>query len=135
MEAMETLVKLADGNTDKIKYIKDNQLIGFEIDSVLFALACSNMFLHGDGRTKLIFRSSLLDGKSGSIINSSDDDILRQIRKWKPTKVIINPPYENGNAVKFTRQALEYLEPNGRLIIIMPTPTLKKNGIVNIFAV
>lgn len=127
MEAMETLVKLADGNTDKIKDIKDNQLIGFEIDSVLFALACSNMFLHGDGRTKLIFRSSLLDGKSGSIINSSDDDILKQIQKWKPTKVIINPPYENGLAIKFTKQALEYLEPNGRLIIIMPTPTLKKN--------
>ena len=29
MEAMETLVKLADGNTDKIQYIKDNQLIYF----------------------------------------------------------------------------------------------------------
>jgi len=127
MEAMETLVKLAAGNPDKIQYIKDNQLIGFEIDSVLFALACSNMFLHGDGRTKLIFRSSLLDGKSGSIVNSSDDDILEQIHKWKPTKVIINPPYENGNAIKFTKQALEYLESNGRLIIIMPTPTLKKN--------
>ena len=127
MEAMETLVKSAKGDADKIRHIKDNQLIGFEIDSVLFALACSNMFLHGDGRTNLIFRSSLLDGKSGSIVNSSDSDILTYIRELKPTKVIINPPYENSNAIKFTKQALEYLESNGKIVIIMPTPTLKKN--------
>lgn len=45
----------------------------------------------------------------------------------KPTKCIINPPYENNNPIKFTKQALEYLEPNGKLIIIMPRTTLKNN--------
>lgn len=45
----------------------------------------------------------------------------------KPTKVIINPPYENNNPIKFTIQALNYLEPGGKLVIIMPTPTLTHN--------
>lgn len=127
MEAMETMVGEAEGEPSKIENIKDNQLIGFEIDQTLFVLACSNMFLHGDGRTNLIFGSSLLGGGEGRIINKSDEDTLRFIRERKPTKAIINPPYEGDKAIKFARQALEYLEPNGRLVIIMPTPTLKKN--------
>ena len=45
----------------------------------------------------------------------------------KPTRVIINPPYENNNPIKFTIQALNYLEPGGKLVIIMPTPTLTHN--------
>ena len=61
MESMETMIELAEGDPTKIREIRENQLIGFEIDSVLFALACSNMFLHGDGRTNLIYRT--IEGK------------------------------------------------------------------------
>lgn len=127
MEAMEKMINLANGDDQKIKSIKEDQLIGFEIDSVLFALACSNMFLHGDGRTNLLYRSSLLNNDNENIINSTDKDLLDYIKNMKPTKCIINPPYENKNPILFTKQALEYLEPNGKLIIIMPTPTLVKN--------
>lgn len=127
MEAMENLIYQAHGNEEKIKNIKEKQLIGFEIDSVLFSLACSNMFLHGDGRTNLLYRSSLLNNKKESIANSSDNDLIEYIRSLKPTKCIINPPYESNNAFKFTVQALEYIEPNGRLVIIMPSNTLTKN--------
>ncbi len=121
MEAMETMIEQTDGNPEKINAIKEKQLIGFEIDSVLFALACSNMFLHGDGRTNLLYRSSLLSD------NDSDKELLNYIKSLKPSKVIINPPYENNNSIKFTNQAIDYLEPNGKLIIIMPTPTLTHN--------
>jgi len=127
MESMEHLIRLANDNEELIKNIKDKQLIGFEVDSVLFALACSNMFLHGDGRTNLLFRSSLLDDKNENIVNNKDKELLNYIRSLKPTKCIINPPYENNNSIKFTIQALKYLEPNGKLIIIMPTPTLTQN--------
>jgi hypothetical protein len=127
MESMEMMTSLAKGDLSKINDIKERQLVGFEIDSVLFALACSNMFLHGDGRTNLIFRSSLLDMHQGSMVNSSDTDILEYIKRAKPTKSIINPPYENNNPIKFTKQAIEYIESNGKLIIIMPTPTLTHN--------
>lgn len=127
MESMETMIELAQGNETKIEHIKDFQLIGFEIDSVLFALACSNMFLHGDGRTNLIYRSSLLNDDHDNIINSDDKELLTFIRKCKPTKVIINPPYENNKPIKFALQAMDYLETYGKLIIIMPTPTLTHN--------
>lgn len=128
MEAMEKMINLAQGNQEKIEKIKEQQLIGFETDSVLFALACSNMFLHGDGRTNLLYRSSLLNDNSGSVINSTDEELLAYIKSLKPTKCIINPPYENNNPIKFTLQAIDYLEPYGKLIIIMPTPTLTKNA-------
>lgn len=127
MEAMESLIQLASGNEAKIHHIKENQLIGFEIDSVLFALACSNMFLHGDGRTNLIYRSSLLHDNHDNTVNSDDNDLLTYIKSLKPTKIIINPPYEGNKPIKFTIQAIEYLENNGKLIIIMPTPTLTHN--------
>lgn len=127
MESMETMIALAQGNEERITNIKENQLIGFEIDSVLFALACSNMFLHGDGRTNLIYRSSLLNDHRDNIVNSDDKELLQYIRQCKPTKVIINPPYENNKSIKFAMQAIDYLEKNGRLIIIMPTPTLTHN--------
>lgn len=127
MEAMETMIALAQGDEATITSIKETQLIGFEIDSVLFALACSNMFLHGDGRTNLLYRSSLLDETQGGIVNNSDQELLKYIRGLKPTRVIINPPYENNNPIKFTLQALKYLEREGKLVIIMPTPTLTHN--------
>ncbi len=127
MESMEVMTKLAQGDNKQIEHIKEKQLIGFEIDSVLFSLACSNMFLHGDGKTNLLYRSSLLgDGKS-SVINGTDSDLLNYIKGLKPTKAIINPPYENNSSIKFTKQALDYLEPNGKLIVIMPNPTLTQN--------
>lgn len=127
MEAMEKLISLANNNEDKIKEIKKKQLIGFEVDSVLFALACSNMFLHGDGRTNLLFRSSLINDSNQNILNNKDKDLFDYIHRLKPTKCIINPPYEKNNSIKFAIQAIQYLEPNGKLIIIMPTPTLTKN--------
>lgn len=127
MEAMEKLISLANNNEEKIENIKENQLIGFEVDSVLFALACSNMFLHGDGRTNLLFRSSLINDSNQNILNNKDKDLFDYIRKLKPTKCIINPPYEKNNSIKFAIQAIQYLESNGKLIIIMPTPTLTQN--------
>lgn len=122
MEAMETLCARAGGNTKKINEIKNKQLIGFENDVVLFSLACSNMFLHGDGRSNLVYRSSLLDmGKE------EDEDLFRYVRGLKPTKCVINPPYETTLPIDFTQQALDYLEPGGKLVIIMPETTLTKH--------
>lgn len=124
----ELMVKLAKGNIKKIEEIKNKQLIGFEIDPVLFSLACSNMFLHGDGRSNLLYRSSLLDlSGNSSIVNNKDEDLFKYIRDFHPKKVIINPPYENNSSINFVNQALDYLDSGGKLIIIMPTPTLTHN--------
>lgn len=122
MEAMERMISDACGNNQIIENIISKQLLGIEIDPILFSLACSNMFLHGDGRTNLIFRNSLLDLKK-----TDDKNLLEYIKSCSPTHVIINPPYENNNPIKFTKQALDYLDCNGKLIIIMPSITLMQN--------
>lgn len=122
MEAMEVMINQCSGNEAKIKQIKENQLLAFEVDSVLFALACSNMFLHGDGKSNILYRSSLLEEQ-----DPKDKVVLNYIKNKKPTKIVINPPYEDNLSIKFTKQALEFLEPNGKLIIIMPSPTLTQN--------
>ena len=128
MEAMETMIHMAKDDEQKINTIYEHQLIGFEIDSVLFALACTNMYLHGDGRSNLLFRSSLIHSdKNGKIVNNKDQVLFNYIKKKNPTKCIINPPYEQDNPINFTLQAIKYIEENGKLIIIMPTPTLNKN--------
>ena len=127
MESLEVLTDLAAGNEARIANIKENQLIGFEIDPVLFALACSNMFLHGDGRTNLLFRSSLLSNTAAGLVNKDSQELLDGIRAKKPNKCIINPPYENNLPIKFAIQAIDYLERNGTLVAIMPSPTLTKN--------
>lgn len=122
MEAMEEMTSLAEGDYNKIASIKESQLIGFECDPILFAMACANMFLHVDGRINLLFRSSLL--------NESDPDdigVINYIHKMKPTKIVINPPYEQNSSIKFTMQAIDYLEHGGKLITIMPTSTLTHN--------
>lgn len=127
IEAMNTMVVLAKDDKDKIKNIKEKQLIGFEVDPVLFALACSNMFLHSNENINLLYRSSLISETSYGIINKSDKEVFEYIHSMKPTKAIINPPYENNSSIKFVIQALKYLEPGGKLVVIMPTPTLTHN--------
>lgn len=132
MEALEVLTNYAGDNIEQVEHICTEQLIGFEIDPVLFSLACSNMFLHGDGRSNLIYRSSLLNDKtqvlaSKDYSHNNDKILLDYIKSKKPTKCIINPPYEKDNPIKFVNQALDYLEQNGKLIIIMPSPTLTKH--------
>ena len=125
MEAMEATISLAGDDPKRVEKIKEEQLIGFEIDSVIFALVCSNMFLHGDGRSNLLYRNSLLSGRNqDGIIANSDNDLLSYIQSLKSTKRIINPPYEKNISILFVKQALEYLEPNGKLVIIIPKPTL-----------
>lgn len=119
MEALEQLVEMAKGNGKTIDDIINNQLIGIESDPTLFALACSNMFLHNDGRSKLIFGSSLP--------SDNNKEVIEYIKSLKPNKCIINPPYEKNLPIQFVKQAIDYLDSNGRLIVIMPTTTLNKN--------
>lgn len=68
MEAMEVMTRLASNDNNKIADIKEKQLIGFEIDQTLFALACTNMFLHQDGRSNLIYHDSLVSESTYSDI-------------------------------------------------------------------
>lgn len=118
MEAMEVLTRYAKTKEEEEK-IHNEQLYGFEIDRTLFALACSNMFLHGDGRSNLICGDSL--------INEDSEIYDAFINKYKPNKCIINPPYEKNLPIKFVKKALKLIQDGGKLIVVMPSITLNKN--------
>lgn len=123
MESMENMINKANSNQKIIEKIKSNQLIGFESDDLLFSLACTNMFLHGDGRTNLLHRSSLINE-----FDSKDLVLLDYIKKKKVTKCIINPPYEDASPFDFTEQAIDFLKKDGELIVIIPSITFTKNA-------
>lgn len=128
MDAMEQLVEKAHGDEKKMEHIHEHQLIGLELDAILFALACSNMFLHGDGRSNLLYRDSLITRGKSFVVAKRDEKFRDYIKGLEPTKCVINPPYENDNPINFTMSAIEYLEEGGRLVIIMPNNTLSKNS-------
>lgn len=126
MEAMEQLVEKAHGDQGRIDRIHDHQLIGIELDPILFALACSNMFLHGDGRSNLLYRDSLINRDRTFAVAKADEKLRDYVRSLKPNKCIINPPYEGDHPINFTLSAINYLEEGGRLVIIVPNNMLTK---------
>lgn len=128
MEAMEQLVEKAHGDTARIEHIHEHQLVGIELDAVLFALACSNMFLHGDGRSNLLYRDSLITRDRTFGVAKADQALRKYIKGLKPNKAVINPPYEHDNPINFTMSALEYLGDGGRLVVIMPNNVLSRTS-------
>ena len=121
MESMEEMIRQCD-NSAEIKHIMEHQLIGFELDPVLFSLACSNMFLHGDGRSQLYDKDTLND----DLTFKNGEGFFNHIKSLKPTKCIINPPYEGSGCFDFTKQALDFLDIGGKLIIIIKENTFQK---------
>lgn len=109
---------------DKIKNIKQNQLLGFEKSNTMYSLAISNMLFRGDGKSK-IFNIDFFSKEANEVLN----DI-------KPTIGFINPPYggkdNKSNPTKKEIQFLEKMLDNvSRFgVIIAPLSTYFKDEIV-----
>lgn len=109
--SMKQMLKDAAGNDKTKKIIKKQQLIGIEYEADIYALAISNMFIHGDGKANIF---------------SGDCFMLAHIikEKYKPTVGLLNPPYKTPASVieelDFVINNLETLQPNGKCIAIVP---------------
>lgn len=123
ISAMQKMILDADGDIKKIKEIKKNQLIGIEQQPNIFALSCSNMYIHGDGKSNIYYGSCF------------DDEIISLIKKnFKPTVGFLNPPYKS---TKIDKEELEFvlnnmsmLEKGSLCIAIIPMScVLAQNGI------
>lgn len=113
VSAMNLMIKNAKGDTEKIKNIKKNQLIGVEYQAHIFALACSNMFIHQDGKSNIL---------KGSCF---DEEILKEVKKVKPTVGLLNPPYKSDkkkdkDEYEFILNNLDCLEQGGKCVAIIP---------------
>lgn len=112
ISALRKMIEDAENDLEKEKEIKTRQIIGVEYLSNIFALACSNMYIHQDGKTNII---------SGDCF---DTEVMEQVKKYKPTVGFLNPPYrvskEDIEELKFVLNNLEVLQPGGICVAIVP---------------
>ncbi|MDI9325549.1 MAG: N-6 DNA methylase [Alphaproteobacteria bacterium] len=113
VSAMNLMIKDAKGDQEIIKSIKKNQLIGIEYQAHIFALACSNMFIHQDGK------SNILNG------SCFDEEILEEVKSYKPNVGLLNPPYKSDkkndvDEYEFIINNLDCLEQGGKCVAIIP---------------
>jgi methylase of polypeptide subunit release factors len=91
--------------------IKNRQLIGVEFQDDIYALAVSNMVIHGDGKTNIF---------AGDCFKLAEE--IRN--RYKPNIGLLNPPYKTkGSTVEeleFVLNNLEALEPGGTCVAILP---------------
>jgi len=113
ISALSRMVKDAKGDLDEVRQIKAKRVIGVEYQAHIFALACSNMYIHQDGKT--------------SIINGDcfDSDVKEQVKKYKPTIGFLNPPYQvdkkkDIEELAYVLNNLESLQVGGTCIAIVP---------------
>lgn len=122
VSAMSLMIKDAKGDQGRIKNIKANQLIGVENKSHIFALACSNMFIHQDGKT------NILNG------DCFDEKIIERVKEKKATVGLLNPPYKSDKKkdieeLEFVLNNLECIEQGGKTVAIIPMqPALAQTG-------
>ena len=113
ISAMKKMIIDAGADTNKIKKIKSEQIIGVEFQHSIFSLTCSNMYIHGDGR------SNLIKG------NCFDEKVIEQVKKFKPNVGFLNPPYKSSKddieELDFILNNLEQLQKGSLCVAIVPT--------------
>jgi len=115
--------KLLSLNTDptKIDDIKTKQLLGVEKSDEMYAICLLNMLMRGDGRSNLYYGDSTTNFEIENKTFFCD-----KINVLKPKKCLMNPPYEENQAIIFIERGLELLENEGKLVVICPNNTFIK---------
>ena len=111
ISAMKTMIKDAKGNTEKIKNIKQNQLIGIEYQDDIYALGVSNMVIHGDGKANVLLGDCF--------------ELSEQVKgKFKPNIGFLNPPYKSNKTdieeLDFVLNNINVLQKGGKCMAIIP---------------
>jgi type I restriction-modification system DNA methylase subunit len=80
---LERIGKSSRSDKDKATAtVKENQLLGFEVNSTMYICAVSNMLFRGDGKSQIYHYDSIRDPKANN-----------ELREFKATIGFINPPY------------------------------------------
>lgn len=119
--AMKKMISDADGNVKLENEIKKDRVLGIEFQAYIYSLACSNMFIHGDGK------SSILKGDCFQADNPHR-------RNKRINAGLLNPPFDNksDNEFEYLLESLEYLQPNSLCACVLPMKcTLSKPKMVD----
>ncbi|CAN5859657.1 hypothetical protein BH11PLA1_BH11PLA1_18180 [soil metagenome] len=111
--AMKRMILATGGDRKKEARVKNKQLVGIEFQPEIFALAVSNMILHGDGKTNISRGDCFSDGP-------------KTTEPYAPSVGVLNPPYKN-KRMPDDREELEYvfnnlecLSHSGKCVAIVP---------------
>jgi type I restriction enzyme M protein len=138
--AMNYMLKKAGHDSQKQLQIKSNQLIGIEQRPDMFAHACSNMMMRGDGKSQIIYGDCfesidrpIKDNQGNVPCDDEGEQIYETVKlikdineKFHPTKAFLNPPYQDGNAheqLEFIENSLECLVKDGICVAICQMST------------
>lgn len=111
ISAMKTMIQDAKSNESEIQKIKNSHLYGIEYQEHIYALAVSNMILHGDGKTNIFRGDCFVDFKT---------------LNFSPNIGLLNPPYKNKKSktdkeeLEFVYNNLERISPKGKCVAIVP---------------
>jgi len=115
--AMHRMVSSTDSETTK-KSIRKKQLHGYELQSNMFAIACTNMILRDDGNSNIWCQDFLKQNEA-------------QVQLKGATIGMMNPPYSQGTKkdpsqyeLSFVEHLLDSLTPGGRAAVIVPQSTM-----------
>lgn len=129
--AMQRMFEDAGDNDLLREDIRKNHLHGIELQDKLFAIGTTNMILRGDGKSNFR-RDSIFDAP----MSEMRGDQKLPDGTFSPghgfTKVLLNPPYSqskdkntrNLSELAFIVRALEFLNPGGKLAVIVPQSTM-----------
>lgn len=113
ISAMKRMMADAKGDTNVERRIKLSQLHGVELQSNIYPLAVSNMFIHQDGKTNILHGDCF------------DEGTIQRIANLKPTVGLLNPPYKADKArdveeLEFVACNLRSLHPGATCVAIVP---------------
>lgn len=129
--AMQRMFDDAGDNVALREDIRKNRLHGIELQDKLFAIGTTNMILRGDGKANFrrdsIFEAPMAEMRGDRFLPDGTVEIGHGF-----TKVLLNPPYSqakdkntrNLSELAFIERALEFLNPGGKLAVIVPQSTM-----------
>lgn len=80
--SMRRMVESANGDQALENSIKQSQLFGVEVQSSIYPLAVSNMYINQDGKSNIFLGDCF------------EDKLMEDIKKRKPNVGLLNPPYK-----------------------------------------
>ena len=111
ISAMKRMVEDAKSDSETIESIKKNQLFGVEVQGEIYTLAVSNMYIHQDGKSNILYDDCF--------------NVTERIKHKIPNIGFLNPPYKLDKAsdtdeLEFVLNNLECLVDGGTCIAIVP---------------
>ena len=113
ISGMKQMISQAEGNLKVEQQIKSKSIIGVELQADISSLLCSNMFIHGDGRSN-VFQGDCFK-----------ETVAKKVKKkFQPTVGMLNPPFKGETTdieeLDFVINNLEALSPGGRCVALLP---------------